>query len=109
MAGSGDGKHKGQEGASSKKRSRVRRSGPSTRKPSAWEKLPGWAHHVICIGFLFVVALAFYWPALSGGKLAGSDTIGWRANAEAMIQAEEATGETVLWAPNVFADRKSVV
>jgi hypothetical protein len=50
------------------------------------------------------VAVAFYSPALFGGKaIHGSDTVSWRATAEALIQYEKQTGERALWTPNVFA------
>lgn len=39
-----------------------------------------------------------------GGKeIHGIDSISWRANAEALMEYEEQTGEHALWAPNVFS------
>ena len=87
-----------------KRRSRVRATGPVLRtEASAWERLPGWAQHAICIGFLLVVAVGFFAPTTFGGKaFAAGDTVQWRATAEAQIAYEAQTGQPALWAPNVF-------
>src|SRR5690606_7563388 len=86
-----------------RKRGRVRKSAPHLREPSAWEKLPAWAQHAACLGFLFVVAVGFWAPTLGGSTLTGGDTVQWRGTAEAMLQYEAATGVDALWSPNVFA------
>ena len=87
-----------------KRRSRVRATGPVLRnEASAWERLPAWAQHAICIGFLLVVAVGFFAPTTLGGKaFAAGDTVQWRATAEAQIAYEAQTGRAALWAPNVF-------
>ena len=87
-----------------KRRSRVRATGPVLRgESSAWDRLPDWAQHAICIGFLLVVAVGFFWPTTFGGKaFAGGDTVQWRATAEATRAYEAETGDAALWAPNVF-------
>ncbi|MEM1114916.1 MAG: hypothetical protein AAF845_01000 [Bacteroidota bacterium] len=86
-----------------KKRSRVRRAGPVAREASWWEQRPASVQHGLCLGFLLVVAVGFFSATTFGGRtLAGSDTIQWRASAEAMLAAEAETGTDVLWAPNVF-------
>ena len=86
-----------------KSRSRVRRAGPVAREATWWEGLPAGARHGLCVAFLALVAVAFFWPTTFGGRtLAGGDTIQWRATAEAMIQYEEQTGDDADWSPNVF-------
>lgn len=87
-----------------KERGRVRRTTPSMREKSAWEKLPNWSQHTICLGFLLVVALGFFSATAFGGySLAGSDTVQWRGTAEAMIQYEASSnGTDALWAPYVY-------
>ena len=87
-----------------KRRSRVRATGPVLRgESSAWDRLPDWAQHAICIGFLLVVAVGFFWPTTFGGKaFAGGDTVQWRATAEATRAYAAETGDMALWAPNVF-------
>jgi hypothetical protein len=53
---------------------------------------------------LLVVALAFYSPAIFGGKtIQGTDSITFRANAQVTIEHHEKTGEWSRWAPNVFS------
>jgi hypothetical protein len=62
------------------------------------------ARHGACLGLLFLVAAAFYAPVLLEGKtIHGGDVVSWRANAEALIEYQEQTGERALWAPNVFS------
>lgn len=74
------------------------------REKTAWEKVPAWAQHTICLAFLLVVAFGFFSSTMFGGySLAGSDTVQWRGTAQAMIQYEESTGGTdALWAPYVY-------
>ena len=87
-----------------RQRGRVRRGGPSVGERTWWEGLPGWGRHAICLGFLFLVALGFTSPATFGGKkLAGDDTVRWRATAEALLQWEARADDSALWTPNVFA------
>lgn len=83
-------------------RGRVRKTAPHLREPSAWETLPSWAQHAICLAFLVAVAVGFWAPTLGGRTLVGSDTVQWRGTAEAMLQYEASTGVDALWAPNVF-------
>ncbi|MDT0632974.1 hypothetical protein [Rubrivirga litoralis] len=84
-------------------RSRVRRAGPALREATWWEGLPGAARHGLCLAFLLLVAVGFFWPTTFGGRtLVGGDTVQWRATAEAMLQYEAATGDEANWAPNVF-------
>ena len=84
-------------------RSRVRKAGPSLQEATFWEGLPWLAQHAICLGFLLIVAAGFFGSTLFGGKtLAGTDTVQWRATAEALIDYEAQTGKPALWAPNVF-------
>lgn len=87
-----------------RERQRVRISGPSQRDKTAWEKLPVWGQHAVCIGFLFVVAVGFTAPTTFGGlTLAGSDIVQWRGMAEAMLTYETSSnGQEALWAPNAF-------
>ncbi|HEX8386362.1 MAG TPA: hypothetical protein VF576_09265 [Rubricoccaceae bacterium] len=87
-----------------KRRSRVRATGPVLRnEASAWDRLPEWAQHAVCVGFLLVVALGFFAPTTFGGKaFAGGDTVQWRATAQATMAYEAETGDAALWAPNVF-------
>ncbi len=87
-----------------KRRSRVRATGPVLRtEASVWDRLPEWAQHAVCIGFLLVVAVGFFAPTTFGDKaFAAGDTVQWRATAEAQIAYEESTGRPALWAPNVF-------
>lgn len=90
-----------------RKRGRVRRSGPSVSVLSEktwWERQQPWVRHAICVGFLVLVAIGFAAPATFGGKrLAGDDTLRWRATASSLIDWAERSGEAPLWAPNVFA------
>ena len=86
-----------------KTRSRVRRAGPAAREGTWWDDLRPGVRHGLCLGFLLLVAVGFFWPTTFGGRtLAGGDTLRWRASAEAMIQYEEATGDEADWAPNMF-------
>ncbi|MEM6325918.1 MAG: hypothetical protein AAF791_02255 [Bacteroidota bacterium] len=91
-----------------KKRGRVRRSGPSVSaltEKTWWERQAPAVRHAICLGFLLVVALGFTAPAtFTGDRLAGDDTLRWRAMAADILEWQERTGgETPLWAPNLFA------
>lgn len=87
-----------------KRRSRVRATGPALRtEASGLDRLPHVAQHAVCIGFLLIVAVGFFWPTTFGGKtFAGGDTVQWRATAQAMMDYEAETGDAALWAPNVF-------
>ncbi|OZC01999.1 YfhO family protein [Rubricoccus marinus] len=87
-----------------RKRGRVRHVGPTLGEKTWWENLPAWGRHAISLGFLLIVALGFTAPATFGGKkLAGDDTVRWRATAEALLDWEETGGKRALWTPNVFA------
>ena len=86
-----------------KSRSRVRKSGAVVREDTWWGRQRPAVQHAVCIGVLFVVALAFYAPATFGGKsLVGGDTVQWAAGAEAMLDYERRTGRTPEWSPNMF-------
>ena len=86
-----------------RERGRVRKTAPTMRSKSLWEKLPDWAQHALCLAFLFVVALSFFAPTTFGDlSIIGGDTVQWRSGAEAMIQYRKATGVEPLWAPNMF-------
>jgi len=68
-----------------------------------WTQSSPTVRHAFCLGALLVVTLAFFSPVLFGGQeIQGTDIVSYRANAEAMIEYEERTGEEALWAPNVF-------
>ena len=86
-----------------KTRSRVRRSGAVQRETTVWERQPGWLQHALCVAFLAVVAVGFFFPTTLGGRtLVGGDTVQWAATAEAMLEYEAETGIRPEWAPNVF-------
>lgn len=77
--------------------------GPSLVQEGWWDGLSGTAQHGICVAALLVVAFGFYAPVIfSGQSLIGGDTVNWRAMAEFMLEYEEQSGETALWAPNAF-------
>lgn len=86
-----------------KSRSRVRRAGPVSRESTWWEARPDGVQHAVCVAFLVVVAVGFFWPTTFGGRtLVGGDTVQWRASAQAMLEYQEETGVRPEWAPNVF-------
>ncbi len=87
-----------------RERGRVRKSSPTLRDKTAWEMLPAWTQHAVCVGFLLVVALGFFSQTTFGGRtLVGGDTVQWRGTARAMLQYEASSnGERALWAPYVF-------
>ncbi len=69
-----------------------------------WEGLPARTQHVVCILALCAIAFGFYAPVVfSGESLIGGDTVRWRAMAEFVLEYQEETGESALWAPNAFA------
>ncbi len=79
---------------------------PPKRPPAVswWDRLPGATQHGLCLALLLLVTVGFFAPALFSGKsLVGSDTVNWRATAEALITYREATGQEALWDTNVFA------
>lgn len=84
---------------------RFPRSSPRIQEvDSFWAELSPTARHGACLGLLLALAVAFYSPVLFGGQaIHGSDNVQWRANADALIQYHEETGERALWAPNVFS------
>ena len=85
-----------------------RRAGAKTAQIDAssatlWERLPNWGQHLLCIGALLLVTLAFWAPAQFGTKtLMGGDIVQWRGAAQAMLDYEDQTGKDALWAPNIF-------
>ncbi|MEM1054546.1 MAG: hypothetical protein AAGI52_03390 [Bacteroidota bacterium] len=88
-----------------KQRGRVRRSGAAAlAEKSWWDRQRPALRHGLCLGFLLLVAIGFAAPATFGGeRLAGDDTLRWRATATDLIEWEERSGNAPLWAPNVFA------
>ena len=69
-----------------------------------WTRLSAPARHGLCLLVLLAVAVGFYAPVLTDGlTIRGGDVISWRANAEALLEYQEETGEQALWAPNVFS------
>ncbi|MDX1531199.1 MAG: hypothetical protein R3362_06710, partial [Rhodothermales bacterium] len=85
------------------RRPKVRPAERAVGQRTAWERLsPRW-QHLICIGFLFLVTLAFFSAVHFGGRtLIGGDTVAWRGMAQAMYEYEEETGQLALWSPNLF-------
>ena len=83
-------------------RARVKPS-EKTLQASWWTQRSEAARHGICLGMLLVVAVGFFAPVLfSGEAIVATDTVGWRAGAETMLQYRAETGEEALWATNVF-------
>ena len=69
-----------------------------------WTRLSPVARHGLCLGLLLAIAIGFYSPVLTDGlTIRGGDVVSWRANAEALLDYQEETGERALWAPNVFS------
>jgi hypothetical protein len=70
---------------------------------SLWARYAPTTRHGLCLGLLLVATLLFFSAVIFGGQgIQGTDAVSYRANAEAMIEYEERTGEEALWAPNVF-------
>jgi hypothetical protein len=83
-------------------------SGPAARRsrkpPHVWGEWSPEQQTLLAWGILLVVVLFFYAPVLFQGRMPlGSDTIQWRASAQAMIAYRNQTGEEPLWNPNLFA------
>lgn len=73
-----------------------------------WSQYSSTTRHGFALGFLLVVTLTFFSPAIFSGKsIQGSDIVNWRANAEIPMEYHERTGEQGLWAPNVFGGMPS--
>ena len=71
--------------------------------PSGWEALSRRRQHLICGGFLLLVAVAFYAPLLFSGKtLVGGDAVQWRSMAQSMMAYHDSTGAEPLWSTNAF-------
>ena len=91
---------------SSKKRRRNPRhanNGGASGLTAWWTARPAWQQHALCLGGLFLASLLYFAPVhFSEGTLGGGDLVSWRAQAEAMIEYRQATGEEPLWNPNVF-------
>lgn len=67
-----------------------------------------WKDHLAPLAALLIMAITFTSPILfSGKRLAGHDTVQWRAMAEDAIQYEEQTGEKALWVNNLFGGMPS--
>lgn len=70
---------------------------------SLWAQYSPTTRHGFCLGLLLVVTLLFFSAVIFGGQgIQGTDAVSYRANAEAMVEYEERTGQEALWAPNVF-------
>lgn len=83
--------------------SEPRRSSRARPDDTFWAQLSPTARHGACAAILLVVAVAFYSPVLFSEKqLGGLDNVSWRANADALVEYQERTGERALWTPNVF-------
>lgn len=95
----------------SKKQSRTTRSNSAEAGPNetagwheAWYRQSLVRQHVIAFIFLLLAAVLFYAPIIFSGKqVVAGDTINWRGMAQSMIEYEEETGETALWAGRTFA------
>ena len=61
-----------------------------------------YTHHLIVIAAMLVIALLYCYPALSGKKLAQSDSINWRGMSEEARKEQAKTDETVLWSNSMF-------
>ncbi len=69
-----------------------------------WDRMPVSRQHVVSLIFLVILSFAFFAPIhFSNKKLVATDTVQWRAMAQSMIEFEEETGGTSLWAGRVFA------
>jgi len=77
---------------------------PAGAQDTFWNRLSPTARHGLCLALLLVLSLSFFAPIHFGGQqILGNDVVSWRANVEAMLEYEEATGERALWSPNVFS------
>lgn len=84
-------------------RSKQRRI-PAGAHDTFWNRLSTPKRHGICLALLLVLSLSFFAPIHFGGQaIHGGDVVGWRAQAEAMLEYERETGDYALWAPNVFS------
>lgn len=71
--------------------------------PSWWDGLARQTQHLICLGLLLVVMVAFYAPMLfSSESIVAGDAVQWRSMAESMMAHHEETGEEPLWSTNAF-------
>jgi hypothetical protein len=84
-------------------RSKQRRI-PAGAHDTFWNHLSAPKRHGVCLVLLLVLSLSFFAPIHFGGQaIHGGDVVGWRAQAEAMLEYERETGDYALWAPNVFS------
>lgn len=68
-----------------------------------WQRQMPWRRHAYMVLTMVLLSIIFFAPIhFSGKKLVGSDTVGWRAQAESMIEYREETGQEPLWATNLF-------
>ncbi|MCS7155196.1 MAG: YfhO family protein [Bacteroidota bacterium] len=84
----------------------ARTASARTRKPSTsiWGEWDLPQQELWAVGIMLLAALIFYAPVIVQGlQPLGSDTLQWRASAQAMIAYRDATGEEPLWNPNLFA------
>ncbi len=59
--------------------------------------------HLLALILLSVISVGLFAPIhFSGKKLVATDTVSWRAMAQAMLEHQEETGEEALWSPNLF-------
>ena len=81
-----------------------RRRIPAGAHDTFWDRLSTPARHGLCLALLLILSLSFFAPIHFGGQeIHGGDVVGWRAQAEAMLEYEHESGEYALWAPNVFS------
>ncbi len=60
-------------------------------------------HALVLFVILILPVILFNQTSVGGKRFLGSDTVQWRAMAEAGIEYTERTGEPALWTPNMFA------
>jgi len=81
-----------------------RRRIPAGAHDTFWDRLSTPARHGLCLALLLILSLSFFAPIHFGGQeIHGGDVVGWRAQAEAMLEYERESGDYALWAPNVFS------
>ncbi|MBS1645126.1 MAG: hypothetical protein JST36_08835, partial [Bacteroidetes bacterium] len=58
--------------------------------------------YLVIVGLLFLFALVYAFPALSGKELAAGDNISWQGMSHEAAQEHARTGEPVLWSNSMF-------
>ena len=75
----------------------------SVRSTNLWDRQSPLKRHAFMVLTIVILSFIFFAPLhFSGKKLVGGDTVGWRAQAESMLEYRAETGEEPLWATNVF-------